>query len=180
MIPERRGGSSRAFSLIEVLLVLALVGILAGIVAGNAGAFITGSNFEPPERVLKRAVLDAVYFASERKRASYLTYLEQNATFAVTDLSGNVLVMHRVYEKFDKSIREDENLVPKVTFRAVGPLAGVDGGSTEYDEEHLELTRVAFHAGCSIPFEARIGFRGEVTEMSFDPFSGYVLKDEDE
>ena len=88
--------------------------------------------------------------------------------------------MHKVYEKFDKSIREDENLVPKVTFRAVGPLAGVDGGSTEYDEEHLELTRVAFHAGCSIPFEARIDFRGEVTEMSFDPFSGYVLKDEDE
>ena len=147
MIPERRGGSSRAFSLIEVLLVLALVGILAGIVAGNAGAFITGSNFEPPERVLKRAVLDAVYFSSERKRASYLTYLEQNTTFAVTDLGGNVLAMHKVYEKFDKSIREDENLVPKVTFRAVGPLAGVDGGSTEYDEEHLELTRVAFHAG---------------------------------
>ncbi|HAY75503.1 MAG TPA: hypothetical protein DCY32_07500, partial [Opitutae bacterium] len=53
--------------MIEVLLVLALVGILAGIRAGNAGAFITGSNFEPPERVLKRAVLDAVYFASERK-----------------------------------------------------------------------------------------------------------------
>ena len=42
---------------------LALIGVMAGIVAGNAGAFIVGSNFEPPDRVLKRAVLDAVYFA---------------------------------------------------------------------------------------------------------------------
>ena len=43
---------------------LALVGVLMGVVAGNAGAFIGGSNFEPPDRVLKRAALDAVYFSS--------------------------------------------------------------------------------------------------------------------
>ena len=42
--------SKRAFSLIEVLLVLALVAVLLGVVAGNAGSFIKGSNFEPPDR----------------------------------------------------------------------------------------------------------------------------------
>ena len=67
----------RAFSLIEVLLVLALVAVLLGVVAGNAGSFIVGSNFEPPDRVLKKAVLDAVYHASESKEASYLTYFEE-------------------------------------------------------------------------------------------------------
>jgi hypothetical protein len=41
----------RAFSLIEVCLFLLLVAVLVGIVAGNAGAFIKGSNFEPPDRV---------------------------------------------------------------------------------------------------------------------------------
>ena len=45
-----------------------------GVVAGNAGAFIAGSNFEPPDRVLKLATLDAVYFSSERKRKTYLSY----------------------------------------------------------------------------------------------------------
>jgi len=69
------------FSLIEVLLVLSLVAVLAGIVAGNAGAFIKGANNEPPDRVLKRAVLDAFYFSSEMKREVLLSYYEENATF---------------------------------------------------------------------------------------------------
>ena len=83
----------RAFSLIEVLLVLALVAILVGIVAGNAGAFIKGSNFEPPDRVLKKAVLDAVYHASESKRAAYLSYFEENATFQIIDTWVSMLKM---------------------------------------------------------------------------------------
>ena len=72
LIHSKRDRALLAFSLLEVLLVLALIGVLMGVVAGNAGAFISGSNYEPPERVLKRAALDAVYFSSERKRKSYL------------------------------------------------------------------------------------------------------------
>ena len=60
-----------------------IIAVLLGVVAGNAGSFIKGSNFEPPDRVLKKAVLDAVYFASESKRAAYLSYFEENATFLV-------------------------------------------------------------------------------------------------
>ena len=49
-----------------------------GVVAGNAGAFISGSNYEPPDRVLKRAALDAVYFSSERKeKATLLIHLKK-------------------------------------------------------------------------------------------------------
>ena len=163
-----------------MLLVLALIGVMAGIVAGNAGAFIVGSNFEPPDRVLKRAVLDAVYFAGERKRATYLQYFEANATFLVADREGKVLATHKIYEDLTDEIRENEDLMPKTTFRAIGPLSGPDGGRTEYDEDHLELTRVYFHAGCSIPFHTEIDFRGETIEMSFDPFSGYILGEDEE
>ena len=67
---------------------LALVGVLMGVVAGNAGAFIGGTNFEPPDRVLKRATLDAVYFSSERKRKSYLSYSAEKVGFLVSDSSG--------------------------------------------------------------------------------------------
>ena len=109
----------RAFSLIEVLLVLALVAVLVGMVAGNAGAFIKVSNFEPPDRVLKKAVLDAVYHASESKRAAYLSYSEENATFLVTGTSGEVLAEHNVYEKITEEIEEDSSLIPKVSFYAI-------------------------------------------------------------
>ena len=42
-------------------------------------------------------------------------------------------------------------------------------------KDQLALNRVAFHAGCSQPFEVEISFRGETNRMKFDPFSGYVL-----
>ena len=167
---------NRAFSLIEVLLVLALVAVLVGIVAGNAGAFIKGSNFEPPDRVLKKAVLDAVYHASESKRAAYLSYFDENATFLLTNSFGEILSEHRVYKKLDKDFKEDESLLPKVTFLAIGPLAGDDGGNSIYDDQDLALKRVFFHSGCSVPFSVVIDFRDKKQVMDFDPFSGYVLK----
>ncbi len=163
------------FSLIEVLLVLSLVAVLAGIVAGNAGAFIKGANNEPPNRVLKRAVLDALYFSSEMKREVLLSYYEENATFLISGRDGQVLQAHPVYEKLDEDIRSDRELMPEVSFSAIGPKAGVDGGSTEFEEDDLILSSVRFHAGCSTPFMAEIKFRGEVEEVEFDPFSGYVL-----
>ncbi len=169
----------RAFSLIEVLLVLALVALLVGIVAGNAGAFIKGSNFEPPDRVLKKAVLDAVYYASESKRAAYLSYSEENATFLVTNSKGQILSEHRIYKKLDDEMKKDESLLPKITFWAVGPLAGEDGGNSKYDEKELVLKRIFFHSGCSVPFSVLIDFRDEKQEMDFDPFSGYVLKNKE-
>ncbi len=171
-----RAYRKRAFSLIEVLLVLALVAVLLGIVAGNAGSMISGSNFEPPNRVLKKAVLDAVYHASESKQAAYLSYEEENASFLVTNSSGGILAQHKVYDKIDEDLREDESLLPKVVFQAIGPLSGEDGGMTNYKDNELELRRVFFHSGSSIPFSAEIEFREETEELVFDPFSGYVLK----
>ena len=178
LILPKRAVSIRAFSLIEILLVLALLAVLAGVVAGNLGAFIKGANFEPPERVLKKAVLDAVYFSSERKRSTYLSYFEENATFLVTDSMGVSLAEHGVYQKMDPSITKIEENLPKVSFFGLGPLSGVDGDETEYDDDNLNLRRVHFHAGSSIPFRAQIDFRGKENELFFDPFSGYVLKAE--
>ena len=46
---------------------------------------------------------------------------------------------------------------------------------SEFEDDDLILSSVRFHAGCSTPFMAEIKFRGEVEEVEFDPFSGYVL-----
>ncbi|MEL0005295.1 MAG: prepilin-type N-terminal cleavage/methylation domain-containing protein [Opitutales bacterium] len=155
LIKNERIRKPSGFTLIEVLLVLALVGLMAGIVGGNAGAFIAGGNFEPPDRVLKKSVLDAVYFAGERKR-------------------GSILAKHEVFQKLEKVETED---FPEVKLYAVGPLAGADGGKTQYDERGLRLFRIPFHAGCSVPFLAEISFRENEQTLYFDPFSGYALKE---
>ena len=176
LLPYRK----RAFSLIEVLLVLALVGVLLGIVAGNAGAFLSGSNFEQPERVLKKAVLDAVYRASESKEARYIDYSEGNASFLLRNSGGEVLSVHAVYKEMNSEIRKDPKLIPKVSFYAVGPMAVADGGagSSKYEGDELLLERVRFHYSSMTPFYANIVFKDNENYFLFDPFSGYLVKDE--
>ena len=162
------------FSLIEVLLVLALVGIMAAIVAGNAGAFLQAGGYEPPVRVLKKAVLDAYYFAGERKEATFISYLEENASFEVSNTGGNVLATHSIFKNL-KPNEMDSYDFPEVQFRAVDPLSGTSGGRSIYRKNQLLLNRVRFHSGSSVAFEAVIRHRGEEQEFHFDPFSGFVL-----
>jgi prepilin-type N-terminal cleavage/methylation domain-containing protein len=177
LIKSRGIRKTSGFTIVEVLLVLALVGLMAGLVTGNAGAFIAGGNFEPPDRVLKKSVLDAVYFAGERKRSTYLSYDEQNATFTVSDAGGEVLSSHPVFKKLPKDRNRDADDFPSVSFLAVGPLAGADGGRTKYSERELTLNRLPFHSGSSVPFCVTIKFRDKEETLYFDPFSGYALKE---
>jgi hypothetical protein len=158
-----------------VLLVLALVGVITGLVAGNVGAFITGAQFEPPDRVLKKAILDAIYESSESKRATYLSFESNSSSFRVTDRTGSKINSHPIY----KGELDDEKEVPKVIFKAIGPQSGPDGGSTIYDEDELILNRIPFHYGSSVPFEVEIEFKDQLSRHRFDPFSGFVLKNKD-
>lgn len=167
---------SAGFTLIEVLLVLALIGVMAGIVAGNAGAFINASGYEPPLRVLKRAVLDAGYFAGERKEPTFLAYDEDNASFVISDAGGGVLTSHPIYQNLSQVDEEERGEFPEIEFRAVGPLSGSARGRTIYREYQLRLDRIRFHSGSSVQFEVRIRHRGEDKKFEFDPFSGFALE----
>jgi prepilin-type N-terminal cleavage/methylation domain-containing protein len=166
---------SEGFTLVEVLLVLALVGVITGLVAGNVGAFITGAQFEPPDRVLKKAILDAIYESSESKRATYLSFEANSSSFRVTDRSGVQINSHSIY----KGKLDEGKEVPKVIFKAIGPESGPDGGSSIYDEDELILNRIPFHYGSSVPFEVEIEFKDQLSRHRFDPFSGFVLKNKD-
>lgn len=176
-----RSSGVRAFTLIEVLLVLALIGVLIGLVAVNAGAFVEASKYEPPARVLGKAVMDSFYFASESKRTTYLSYWEENATFLVSDGTGKVLANHGIFEKEDLDELREEDLLPRVIFRATGPLAGLSGGDSLHEDDLLVIGRVPFHFGTSMPFQAEIEIEGEeeVEIIEFDPFSGYPVAKEE-
>ena len=106
------------------------MGVLIGLVAVNAGAFIEASKYEPPARVLGKAVKDSFYFASETKRTAYLSYFEENATFFVSDASGKILANHEIFQKEDLEQLREDDLLPRVVFRARGPLAGLAGGDS--------------------------------------------------
>jgi len=181
LILSKRAGGVRAFTLIEVLLVLALIGVLIGLVAINAGAFVEASKYEPPARVLGKAVMDSFYFASETKRTAYLSYQEGNATFLVSDGTGKVLSNHGIFDKEDLEQLREDDLLPRVVFRAKGPLAGLSGGDSLYDDDLLVVGRVPFHFGTSMPFQTEIEIMGEeeIEIIEFDPFSGYPVAKEE-
>jgi hypothetical protein len=63
---------------------------------------------------------------------------------------------------------------------AEGPLAGEGGGTTKLEDEYLVLTRIPFQSGVSPPFQAKIAFANKEEVLRFDPFSGFVVVDEDE
>ena len=163
------------FSLIEILIVLALVAVLAAIVSGNIAGFIDGSKVEPPSRVLKRAVLEGIYLSNERKREVRLSYLEENASFLISDPQGGILKDFKIYEEISEDIQSSPEKIPRVFFRAIGPGTGVDGEETDLEDEQLELESIRFHAGCSTPFTAKILFMEKSDTLYFDPFSGYEL-----
>ncbi len=171
------------FTLVEVLLVLALLAIIAAMVAGGAVGMVDAAKVEPPERVLKRAVLNAVYHASESKAPAFLRYVKARATFVVADAGGGTLSEHAVYEDLPQGDDGEDawrdKALPEVTFMAEGPLAGANGDSTYLEEEHLKLTRVPFQSGVSPPFRAKIIFLEKEQVLRFDPFSGYVIEDDD-
>ncbi len=169
-------GKSAGFSLIEILLVIALVAVLAGIVAGNASAFILGGNSEPPDRVLKRAVLDALYFSTEKKEEVRLSWSRQQATFLIKDRNGGILKKQSIYEKLDEESMIDEELQPRISFFAIPPKVGFGGSSSPLNDEDLFLTEIIFNGGYTFSFLAEIEFRGKNEILEFDPFSGFVLQ----
>ena len=174
----------RGFTIVEILLVLALLAIIAGMVGSGAVGMIDAAKMEPPDRVLKRAVLDAVYHASERKAPAFLRYDEARATFLVTDAGGAVLAEHAIYKDMpsgeDENDEWDELDLPRVSFLAEGPLSGEGGGATNLEDEQLVLTRIPFQSGVSPPFQAKITLANKEQVLRFDPFSGFVVVNEDE
>ncbi len=158
-------------------MVIALIGIIAALLAGNAGAFIETAKEEPPARVLRKAVLDATYFASQTKEIAYLRYDDENGTLVIENSGGSQLALHPIVELVGEDGFEAKKNDFSLVFEAEVPLAGIAGDMGDWEENEVFLRRVAFHpSGVSTPFLARLntGFGDEEEKMfRFDPFSGY-------
>ena len=130
--------------------------------------------------MLKRATLDALYYSeSEMKREVLLFWDDQKRLFLIKNRDGEVLQSHPVYEEITEEIKNNDDLMPQIVFRAIGPLSGVDGGRTEFDEDELLLTTVNFHAGSSVPFITEVTFGEKQRKSNLIHFSAFVLGNKD-
>ena len=199
-------GRSFGFTLIEIIMVLALVAILSTIVAYNVPSILRLQNQPPIKRVLVDAVREARFQAAVSKEVSWLTYDAESGIFHVSldSKAPTPPIPDNTLGSFGSSVltapeEDDETVtppsaiksyqvyfpedgeVPKVEFYAIPPGMGYDGDA-EDEPEDIPLTRVPFDpAGFSVPFMVQVtdsnsDIRGAF--MVFDPFSNHVLKTE--
>ncbi|MFP6855356.1 MAG: type II secretion system protein [Opitutales bacterium] len=187
---------NRGFTLIEILLAIALIGIIASVLAGEAGVFFRAAKRpEPPHRILRKAVLDATYFASQSKETVFLRFEDNkdskdHGVLFIENASGSALSRYRVFQLPDEDEFTIHDSSFSLIFEAEVPLAGIDGEEGDRNEEfwgsaEIELPRILFHpSGVSTPFIVRLHAGHDDHEEKtyrFDPFSGYLrLKTEEQ
>ena len=177
-------GRSSGFTLIEIILVMALVAIVGTLVAYNVPAIVRLKSQPPIERVMVDAVREARFQAALTKEVSWLTYDSETGIFHVTldSKAPSLPVPNDPFGTFgtlgssvmEASSDEEESVippsaiksyqvyfpedgeVPKVEFFAMPPGMGYDGDS-EDEPEDIPLPRVPFDpAGFSVPFMVKV------------------------
>jgi len=162
---------NKAFTLIEMLMVLGLMGILTGIVVVNADALFKGLGTEPLDETLRRAVREARYQAASKKTEVHLHFDAQSAQFTISDAGGQVL------SNVESDYSEGE---VEVTFFRLQPAKGI-GIMARTETEARPVRFVRFNPDrSSTVFETHLRYDGLESRHRYDPFSSIELKDESE
>lgn len=163
--PPRRSG----FSLLEILVVLAMITLLATLSVINLSTVYDSADTVPAEEMLQMAVKESRYQAMRKKDIVYLTYNSKTSTFEVLDQEGYLLAALRT----DHS---EENPL-EVNFQQIVPQQGLPTNLASVREPELTpISRVTFSPNLSsTPFIAQLKTAGETTAYRFDPFSNVRL-----
>jgi len=185
--------SARAFSLLEVVIVVGLIALIGGIVASmNLSAFFAAGETRPAAEIFRQATHEARIQAMNEATVVYLTFDREGQAFRLTKGNAPPVATDDQFGIIDGSFSYamgDEDGGPavvegprtaftvfeddlEVIFR--GLRAGT-GGVLAFDREYTAdpLPHLEFHpSGVSTPAIAIFRYRhGDETELTLDSFS---------
>ncbi len=159
-----------AFSLMEMVVVLALIGLLAGLVAVNYDAIISSFTQPSLEKTLFRAIRQARYQASLTKDYTFLRFSDEKYEFVIENSQKKVLAT--LGTTFDI-----DNDTVTATFIALNPTLE-DHNHWHWETTDVELNKVMFTPySVSSPFQVKLISPNDDTTITLDPFSSFPMQD---
>jgi prepilin-type N-terminal cleavage/methylation domain-containing protein len=162
---KQRGSVRSGFTLLEILLVIALIAVAVSVVILNFAAFSDRSENTSPEEVLTAAIRKARFIAAGNRITTTLRYDEESGTLQIEPLG----------EEFPINTDFGPGGRGKIRFFLIAPAVGLQPFS-DPDEARLETDFVAFAPDRSAsPFVAEIDLgQGSPNRLRFDPFSSVI------
>jgi len=121
------------FTIVEVLLALALIGLVAGLFAINFDILLNSVNKKRPEKILHEAICEARYQALQEHALIYLSYDEPKHSFLIfKDTPDHPIVSMPM-----------ENGI-KVTFTPIPPAEYKSGRFSEVSQPEKPLDKITF------------------------------------
>lgn len=157
----------RGFSLIELIIVIALVALVGSLVVINAQAILRGLGEEPVDRILQKAVREARFQAAYLKEPVRLRFDEESRAFEILNAAGSRL------QTFPTGL--PENTTVEILFEQILPEEGLSGTRRL---ETAEIPAVTFRPDrSSTPFQVTLDFGAHDFTQRYDPFSDIVIDD---
>lgn len=154
------------FSLIEIIVALALIALVAGLFVGNLESILQGLGPDPIDQQLHKAVQEARYHAAARKEGVRLRYDADAAAFILETETGTEIEQRPTgYDPKTESI--------EISFFQRLPGRGLRGTQRS---EQVPINAVRFLPDrSSTPFSAEIRTDQDRLLKHYDPFSDLEL-----
>jgi len=157
---SRKLSSKKAFTIIEVLLVLGLIAITAGLFAVNFDVLLRNLNEKNPEKILHEVLRQARYHAIYNHSIVRVAYNEDTSTFLLARPNGEVI----------QSIK-DKNETDYI-FYLKPPEVLARGGFIPQKKEDTPLNHLEFYPDQSnTPAWVELQLNNEKILLEVDPLS---------
>ena len=160
--PKTNGAAG--FTLLEVLLALAVIALISGLAVINADAIFSGFDDKPLPEILKKAVRESRFLAATSKETVFLTFDSESSRFLIISRNGGVI--QSLPTGYDP---EDENI--EIRLYQILPSTGT-GSRRGFAAETRPVQRIGFYPDrSSTPFEVHLFYDETESRHRYDPFS---------
>lgn len=161
----------RGFSLVEILIVLALITVIGGLFVTNLDSIFDGLGDPPPPELLHKAVREARFEAASTKGTVYLSYDSESGKYKLSGQDGESIA--ELNSGLDTEYSSDQ-----IEFFQILPEKGLSSLNAG-DGERVRIASVRFNPDrSSTPFVAKMEYDDIRSEHRYDPFSDLEISDE--